>query len=425
MNTPFEIKERRPRAVHFGPGNIGRGFIGLRLSRSGYDVCFVSRNEKQVAMLKSRGGYPVYIAGGDPEMLEVDNISAVHARNTDAVARRIVEAALVTTAVGASNLKDIAATIARGIVLRMQHTDEPLHIIACENAVGASTKLKKWVFKHLPADLHDQAHRQIAFPDSAIDRIVPTKKHDDPLAVTVEPYYEWAIDRSAIIMEGSLPEIEGALYVDSLLPFIERKLFTVNTGHAAAAYFGYLAGHKTIQQTMADPALLRRVRLVMQETGKMLAKKHNLDETNHQKYIHKILERFANPQLIDEVVRVGRSPIRKLSPGDRLIKPLMLAYDMGMETTDLISAIAAAMLFDPKLDQEASRLQADLRQQGVQHVIRTYFEIPSTHPLHQKIAARYREYVQKYRLAKVDALPSSFAAGQVATVSGFSKNAEA
>ena len=58
--------------------------------------------------------------------------------------------------------------------------------------------------------------------------------------MTVEAFFEWAIERGPF--GDRVPVIPEAHFVDDLAPYIERKLFTVNTGHATTAYFGFLAG---------------------------------------------------------------------------------------------------------------------------------------------------------------------------------------
>ena len=50
----------------------------------------------------------------------------------------------------------------------------------------------------------------------------------------------------------------------------------------------------------------------MIESGKGLIAKYNFDEEAHYKYINKIIDRFKNPYLKDDVARVGREPLRKL-----------------------------------------------------------------------------------------------------------------
>lgn len=390
---------QKPQAVHFGAGNIGRGFIGLMLTKSGYDVTFVTRNKKKISELQQRNEYPVNLASQHKERIIVKNVTAVSSQNKNAIARHISKANLITTAVGVNNLPKIASKIALGIYHRLQtNNTEPLHIIACENTIHSSTKLKKSVYEHLPKEFHEKASHFVAFPNTVVDRIVPIKHHEDPLEVTVEPYYEWVIDRSEML-EG-LPPIEGVQLVDSLEAFIERKLFTVNTGHCSIAYLGYLNGYTTIHEVMTDPKLSTDIKKVMQETGDMLIEKHDFDEKEHIQYIHKTLKRFSNPYLTDDIVRVGRSPIRKLSKNDRLVRPTLLTYNLGLDVSNLTNALAAALLYDHAEDPEALELNQAIQQHTIHEVITTYLGIPPSHPIHQKVAKKYLKFKDMYALTK-------------------------
>ncbi|MED4604062.1 mannitol-1-phosphate 5-dehydrogenase [Paenibacillus validus] len=375
------------RAVHFGAGNIGRGFIGLLLSRAGYEVCFVDVNASLVDLLRERGQYTVTLANAQADAELVRNVTAVNGTNLEQVAEAIAGADLVTTAVGVSVLKHIAPSIAQGIRVRLRASAAPLPVIACENAIGGSTQLKEQVYAHLTPEDRVLADGLVAFPDAAVDRIVPLQHHEDPLQVTVEPFYEWVVDRSA--MPSGFQEIAGVHYVEKLEPYIERKLFTVNTGHCCAAYHGYLAGCSTIQEAMSSEAIRAEVASVLQETGAMLVRKFGFDAKEHETYAAKIMDRFTNPYIDDEVVRVGRSPIRKLSPNDRLVRPALLAHELGMEVPHLAAGMAAALLFDYPEDQEAAAIQALIAEHGIHHAIETYTGLPGEHPIHQNVYNRY------------------------------------
>jgi mannitol-1-phosphate 5-dehydrogenase len=204
----------------------------------------------------------------------------------------------------------------------------------------------------------------------------------------VEPFYEWILERPE--MKGNLPEIAAIHYVDSLDPYIERKLFTVNTGHCSAAYLGYIEGYQTIQEVMRNPKIREKVCRVLQETGELLIKKYHFDKDQHSRYIQKVLHRFSNQSLTDKIVRVGRNPIQKLSPNERLVRPSMQAYENGLDTPNLNSVMAAALLFDYNQDDQATELQTTIEHDGVQSAITTFTGIPNRHPLHKKVLSKYR-----------------------------------
>lgn len=377
------------KAVHFGAGNIGRGFIGLLLSQAGYEVCFIDVNEELVSELKVRGEYPVTLASEGQETTIVKGITALNsASEPEAAASAVAEADLVTTAVGVNILKFIAGTIAEGLKLRLQaESAAPLHIIACENAIGGSTQLKEHVYGKLDDETKQKADQRVAFPDAAVDRIVPLQQHEDRLKVVVEPFYEWAVDRSQMFKDY-IP-VEGIHYVDRLEPYIERKLFTVNTGHCSAAYVGFLKGYETIQDAMKDEEVASHVRAVLEETGAALVHKHGFNPSEHGAYIVTILERFRNPALTDEVSRVGRSPIRKLSPGDRLVSPAMLAFESGLAYKSLAKSMAAALMFDVPEDPESVELQASVRDIGASDTASQYTGIAGEHPIMGELMEQY------------------------------------
>ena len=161
-------------AVHFGAGNIGRGFIGQLLHESGYDIVFVDVRDDVVEALRSEGRYEVILADEGEERIPVDRVTALHSdRDAEEVTGRLSEADLITTAVGPSVLKAIAPAIARGLVERARLGGAPVNVIACENMVGASQILRGFVMEHVPDESAGAVEGISGFPNATVDRIVP------------------------------------------------------------------------------------------------------------------------------------------------------------------------------------------------------------------------------------------------------------
>ena len=355
------------KAVHFGAGNIGRGFIGLLLSKAGYHVTFVDVAAPLVDDINNLGKYNVQIFGRD-DKIQVDNVSAINSKeNPDALLNAIVEADIVTTAIGPNILKFIAPNIAQGLIKRLTTNKTPLNIIACENMVGGSTVLKNFVYENLGDDIKSEVQKLIGFPDAAVDRIVPAQKNDEKLLVKVEEYAEWDVDSTGVV--GEIPEIKGMTLVPNLNAYIERKLFTVNTGHASIAYLAYQKGYKDISTAMKDDEIVNSARDVWAETSALLIEKYKFSPAVHRKYVETAEKRFANPYLTDEVTRVARGPKRKLSPQDRLISPATQLIERGIIPDTLAKVAAAALKFDFDGDPEAVEIQNYIKAEGMDSAI--------------------------------------------------------
>jgi mannitol-1-phosphate 5-dehydrogenase len=346
-------------AVHFGAGNIGRGFVGLILHRAGYQVVFADVVDELIDALNATPSYRVREVGLSSGEEVVDGYRAINSRADEpAVVAEIAAAGVVTTAVGPTVLKFVAPVIAAGLRQRADGA-APLAVMACENAINATDVLAGHIRAAVPEAEWPAVAARAVFANTAVDRIVPAQAPDAGLDVTVETYFEWAIERPPF--GGREPSIPDATWVDDLAPYIERKLFTVNTGHATTAYHGFARGIRKLSDALADDAVRTAVEGVLGETKRLLVAKHDFTDQAQQAYVDKILQRFANPHLPDTVDRVGRQPLRKLSRNERLIGPAAELSERGVRPRHLLATVDAALSFDVPDDPESVELQQLLR----------------------------------------------------------------
>lgn len=375
------------KAVHFGAGNIGRGFVGLLLHDGGYELVFSDVAASLVDAINATSSYTVHEVGEGGADRVVTGYRAINsATDPQDVIDEIATADVVTTAVGPTILKFVAPHILAGLALR-DPALPPLQVMACENAIGATDLLREEI-RAQAGEAWDAVANRAVFANTAVDRIVPAQAPGAGVDVTVEPFFEWAIERGPF--GDNLPHIPGAHFVDDLAPYIERKLFTVNTGHATTAYFGAQAGIEKISDALADPAIAAKVAATLEETSALLEAVHGLDAADLAAYRATILRRFANPALPDTVGRVGRQPLRKLSRHERFVGPAAAAAERGLATSALVAAMAAALEFDEPEDEQSVELQRRLREEDAATFTTGVTGLEPAHPLFAAVEAVVR-----------------------------------
>ncbi|KAI0662257.1 mannitol dehydrogenase domain-containing protein [Cubamyces menziesii] len=390
------------KAIHFGAGNIGRGFIGPLLVDSGYHVIFADVNKDIIQKLNEQDSYEVLILDEEKEeRATVSDVSGVVSTSDDIV-RAFADPAvdLVTTAVGPTVLEKIAVTIAQGLHARREADAGALNIIACENMINQTSTLREHVFQNLTDEDKAWVEEHIGFANCSVDRIVPPfdpKDSSTPLDVGVEGFYEWVVDEKALQHTRPDVKLKGVRLTTDLQAYIERKLFTLNCGHAITAYLGFLKGYSTIDEAIRDEEIRETVRgALFNEGGAALRKKHNFDEQEYAQYVEKTIARFANPRLKDEIVRVGREPLRKLAKGDRLLGPAYMAREYKLPIDNLAKGIAAAFLYEVSDDKQSVDLQKKVEEQGIEKAIAETTGFSEGSDEHGKILDAY------YDLQKID-----------------------
>lgn len=305
------------KAVHFGAGNIGRGFIGELLYESGFSTTFVDVVKATVDYINETNSYEMYIIDNNEKKV-IKNVKAFSPITNEAdIVEAICEADLITTSVCVDNLDKIAPTLAKGLKERLNRGIGKVDVMACENAFYATDMLKKALVENTKAPVTEEELDKVgAFPNVAVDRIALSTVINGVRVPQIQAAFELVIEKDKMVNPEAQP-IKGAEYVENLGMYLERKLYVFNCGHAATAYFGYHNNCETIHDALEVPEIKADVVAVMKESAMAMTKKYPFKFEELEAYIEKILKRISLEALHDEVVRVGRSPIRKLNLKDR------------------------------------------------------------------------------------------------------------
>ncbi len=380
------------KAIMYGGGNIGRGFIGKVFADSGYEVVFLDIMQNLIDEMNRRGQYNVRIVSNEGEVdTVVKPVRAVNS-NTDAAIDEIVTCDIMATAVGVNILPRIAPVIAKGVVARMEKSGKPLDIILCENQLEADILMRGWIYACLTDEQKAWADKNLGLIEASIGRMVPPltpeMRAQDPLLICVEPYSELPVDKDAF--KGEIPELVGLIPYTPFEFYIKRKLFLHNGGHAVCAYLGRQKGYEYIWQAIADPEIYEAAKAAMNVSAQALIKKFGEGiRENVESNVVDLLFRFQNKALKDTVARVGADPVRKLRRNDRIVGAALFAMEQGVDPSPVIRGIVAGLRFDMPGDATAPEIQAVLKEQGIDFVIEKYMGLAKDEPLFGMIKAAY------------------------------------
>lgn len=344
------------KAVMYGGGNIGRGFIGSLLSQSGYEVTFIDVADPVVKALQENRTYPVrYVSTEGYEDVWVQNVTAVNGNDTAAAAEAIARCDIMATAVGARILKFIVPNIVAGLRKRWEEGRGPLNIIICENLMDANKVLEGMLKEQLTESERALFDETVGLVEASIGRMVPVQteemKDGEPMRVCVERYGFLPVDKAAF--KGKIPEIANMVPFEPFDFYIKRKLYVHNMGHATCAYLGDLLGLEYIYQSIDVADIRIIVQNAMLESAAALSKAYGVPLADITRHIEDLLYRFTNSALQDTCARVGGDPARKLSREDRLIGSSLLMQQTGAEPVYItIGAAAGLYRFVKESDME-------------------------------------------------------------------------
>ncbi|MEE1621753.1 mannitol dehydrogenase family protein [Zafaria sp. J156] len=355
----YGLAERRVGIVHFGVGGFHRAHQALyvdRLMNAGraldWAICGVGLMPHDAAMRDALaaqdnlftliekapdGTHAARVVGAIARYLYApDNPEAVLAQLADP-AVRIVSLTVTeggynyNPATGEFNAHApaVAADLAEGAVpsttfgyitealrRRREAGTAPFTVMSCDNIQGNGHLAQKvfTAFARLKdAALGEWIAREVAFPNSMVDRITPVTTDADREAlaeehgigdrwpVVSEDYLQWVLEDR---FPAGRPEWDaaGVQLVDDVEPYELMKLRLLNASHQAMAYSGYLAGHRYAHEVIEDPLLREFLAAYMSREGApTLRPVPGIDLAAYQA---KLLERFGNRQVRDTLARL-------------------------------------------------------------------------------------------------------------------------
>ena len=243
----------------------------------------------------------------------------------------------------------------------------PFTVLCCDNLPENGHVVRGVVLdlaRLIDPDLAAWIEAQGAFPSTMVDRIVPaTTPADldrvetltgrrDEAPVMHEPFRQWVVEDRFCNGRPDLGAV-GVQLVDDVTPFEHMKLRMLNGTHSSLAYLGYLAGHQTIADTMADPVMAQFVdRLWRSEIIPALTPPPGTDLVA---YADALAARYANPAIRHRTWQIAMDGSQKLP--QRILGTIAEGRAAGRPVPGLTLAVAAWMRYASGRDEAGGTIE--------------------------------------------------------------------
>ena len=256
--------------------------------------------------------------------------------------------------------------IVRALQMRRAAGVAPFTVLTCDNLPGNGHLVRGVVLdlaRLINPGLADWIADKGRFPSTMVDRITPatteadiarvaelTGRHD-AAPVLHEPFAQWAVEDDFV--GGERPDLgaAGVEFVADVTAHEHMKLRMLNGTHSALAYTGYLAGHETIAETVADPVFAAYARQLWSEIMPAVAAPPGV---RLPEYAEALFDRYANPAIRHRTWQIAMDGSQKLP--QRILGTLRENLDAGRGSPGLCLAVAAWMRYVSGTDENGGRI---------------------------------------------------------------------
>ncbi len=246
-----------------------------------------------------------------------------------------------------------------------------LYIIPCELIDHNGETLKKVLVQlaehnHLDAKFIKWIETENKFYNTLVDRIVPGYPRNDAAQfqldlgyqdqnmVVGEIFHLWCIDAQSVddkkVAAANLAELKAklpcdkaglnVLFVESIVPYKQRKVKILNGSHTTLVPVSYLSGIDTVRETIEDEQLGQFVReFIFDEVIPTIDIPHD----QMVAYSNSVLERYMNPYVRHELMSIALNSCSKYK--ERVLPTVLQNLEKGVMPKHALFSLAALMSF--------------------------------------------------------------------------------
>jgi len=378
------------KAVVFGAGGVGLGFLGELLTRSGYVPAFVDIDQQVVRALNRYGNYVFTKVGDGIQSVRVEGVEAINPEETagrERLAATLAEAQVVFTAAGAGALPTLGSILAHTLQAT-QFSRPRLNIFCCENHRNAAAALRQATQQALGENA--QLINNLRFVNTVVARMcqrltaadcdLPAITPQSDIIIVGEEYDLLPVDGGATVEPR--PDIAGLQYLssDEFEAWDKRKLFAHNGIHALIAVLGELRGYCYFYEAGEDPEIDAVARGAMwQEVGAALVDEYPrwFSSESYETFARDLYARIVSHDFADVISRGIRRSLRMIRADDgRLTRAAQFVANHGILPYRLCLGIAGVLwLNDIPADRVTGTLygaDSNLSETVVQLIVRAY-----------------------------------------------------
>lgn len=376
-------------ATIIGGGRIGRGFAASLLERNQVEKNFFDMNEQVVQQFQEKETYKVHVLGHPEKDTTIHSFEGYSISDTDALAKELAKTDFVVTAVGGKNLVQLGETIGKSYKEALKNGEKPGFIIlTCENWMTPADDLKSAILQQLSSEEQEIFSEKVDVTQGVIrasGTSAPAgEETSNPLDTWMQDYWVLPVDRKRIT-QNPIPDWDYFDFDDQFGEMLAQKIYTNNTSVALIAYLGYLKGHRYVADAANDPEIEPILKKCYEEINAALIETLGVSEESQLEFSRTAEEKYKDRTIVDEVTRIGRDPIRKLAPDDRLIGPAEMALEADVQPEAIAMGTAAALYFDYPQDPVSVELKKMREQQGIAYVLETICGLSKENPLTELI----------------------------------------